>query len=193
VAVIVRSWVVASVKNPVATNCRWVPFAMDGVAGVTAIDTSVALVTLRVVLPLMVPRVAEMTVVPAATALARPSDPVALEMVAVAGVADAQVTAAVRSCVVASLYVPVATKRSLVPLAIDGVAGVTAIETSVAAVTVSVVFPATVPMLAEMTVVPTATLEARPFEPAALEMVAVAPVADAQVAVADRFCVVPSV
>ena len=86
-----------------------VPFAIDGVAGVTAIDTSVAAVTVRVVLPLIAPLVAEMTVVPAATLVARPAEPAAFEMVAVAAVAEAQVTMAVRFCVVPSPYVPVAT------------------------------------------------------------------------------------
>ena len=66
-----------------------VPFAIDGVAGVTAIDASVAAVTVSVVLPLTAPLVAEMTVVPAATPVARPADPAALEIVAVAVVADA--------------------------------------------------------------------------------------------------------
>ena len=81
---------------PVATNCCVVLFAIDGVAGVTEIDTSVAAVTVSVVLPLIPPVAAEMTVVPAATLVARPCEPAALEIVAVAGVADVQVTVAVR-------------------------------------------------------------------------------------------------
>jgi hypothetical protein len=155
-------------------------------------DTSVAFVTVSVVFPLTAPLVAEMTVVPAATLVARPFDPAALEMLAVAGVADAHVTVAVRFCVVASLYVPVATNCCCVPLAIVGVAGVTAIDTSVAAVTVSVVLPLTAPLVAETTVVPSATALVRPFDPAALEIVAVAGVADAHVTVAVRFCFVAS-
>lgn len=79
------------------------PFAIVDVIGVTAIDTSVAAVTVSVVVPLMVPLVAEITVVPSATALARPRvASLAVEIVAVAGVADAQVAVAVRFCVVAS-------------------------------------------------------------------------------------------
>jgi hypothetical protein len=62
-------------------------------------------------------------------------------------------------------------------------------ETSEAGSTASVVFPVTVPEVAEMVVVPTATVVARP--PAA--MVAVAVLDDAQVAEAVRFCVEPSV
>ena len=109
---------------------------------------------------------------------------------AVAAVAEAHVTMAVRFCVVPSLYVPVATNCCLVPFAIDGVAGVTAIDTSVAAVTVSVVMPLTAPLVAEMTVVPAATAMANPFEPAASEIVAVVAVADAHVADVVRSCVV---
>jgi hypothetical protein len=71
-------------------------FAIDGIAGVTEIDTSVAAVTVSVVLPLIAPVAAEMTVIPAATLVARPFEPAALEIVAVAGVADAQVTVLVR-------------------------------------------------------------------------------------------------
>jgi hypothetical protein len=54
-------------------------------------------------MPLTVPLVAETTVVPAATLLARPREPAALEMVAVAVVADAHVTVVVSTWVVVSL------------------------------------------------------------------------------------------
>jgi len=57
---------------PVAVNCSVVPFAIEGFAGVTAIDTSVAAVTVRVVEPLMPPDVASILLVPAATAVANP-------------------------------------------------------------------------------------------------------------------------
>jgi hypothetical protein len=79
--------------------------------------------------------------------------------------------------------VPVATNCCVVAFAIDGVAGVTEIAVRTAAVTVSVVLPLMVPLFAEMIVVPTATLLARPFEPAAFEIVAVATVAESHVAV----------
>ena len=83
---------------PTAVNCCWVPFAIDGRAGVTASETRLAPVTVSVVLPLTAPSAAEMTEVPAATAVARP----AAEIVAVAVVADAHVTVVVRSLVVPS-------------------------------------------------------------------------------------------
>src|SRR5207248_492435 len=98
-------------------------------------------------------------VVPTVAALARPAEPAALEIDATVGVAELQATASVRSCVLPSVKVPVAVNWREVPLAIVGVVGVTAIETSVAAVTVSVVVP---PMVAEIVVAPTATPVARP-------------------------------
>ena len=80
----------------------------------------------------------------------------------------------------------------MAPVPIDGAAGVTAIETSTAfdvgpgAVTVSVVIPVTVPLIAEIVVVPMATAVARP--PGAI--VAVAVDTEVHVAVADRSLVV---
>ena len=77
-------------------------------------------------------------------------------------------------------------------MAIDGVAGVTAIETNFAGVTVSVVLPFTAPSVAEIVEVPSAMAVARPFEPAALEIVAIVVVADAHVTASVRVCVVES-
>jgi hypothetical protein len=89
-------------------------------------ESSLAAVTVNVVLPLMVPLVAEIAVVPGATATARP----AFEIVAVAAVADAHVTVLDTSIVVLSLNVPVATNCCWAPFAIDGNEGVTAIDIS---------------------------------------------------------------
>jgi hypothetical protein len=185
VAEAVRFCVVPSVYVPVAVNCCVSPFATLGFAGVTAMDVSAAAATVSVVLPVMLPEVAEIVVVPVATAVARP--PTA--MVAVAVLDDAQVTVPVRFWVEPSVYVPVALNCCVSPFATLGFAGVTAIEVSAADATVSVVLPTTVPEVAEMVLVPAATVVARP--PAA--MVAVAVLDDAQVAEAVRFCVVPSV
>ena len=82
-----------------AVNCWVVPAAIEGVAGLTAMLTRVAALTVRVVLPLTSPSVAPMLLVPTASPVARPP---AL-MVATAGVAEAQPTEPVRSAVVASL------------------------------------------------------------------------------------------
>jgi hypothetical protein len=95
---------------------------------VTAIETSVEPVTVSIVEPITPPLVAVIIVLPGATAVARP----AVEMVAVAVMLEAQVTDAVMSLVVASLYVAVAVNCWVVPFAIDMFVGVIAIELSVA-------------------------------------------------------------
>ena len=85
---------------PVAVNCWVVFFAIDIIAGVTAIDTRCAgAFTVRVVEPEIAPLVAEIAVVPAATPVARPE----VEIVAVAVVDEAQVAEAEMSFVVLSL------------------------------------------------------------------------------------------
>ena len=122
---------------PVAVNCCVVPFTIVGFAGVTAIDTSVAGVTVNTVEPEMAPEVALIVEVPAATPVASPP---AL-IVAVAVVAELHVTLPVMFAVLLSEYVPVAVNCCVVPFTIDGFAGVTAIDTSVAGVTVSMVEP----------------------------------------------------
>ena len=76
---------------------------MEGVAGVTAMETRVAAVTVKVVELEIVPRVALMVVLPALTPEARPSLAAALEMLATAGADEAQVTLVVKSWVVLSL------------------------------------------------------------------------------------------
>src|SRR5437773_161661 len=111
-------------------------------------------------------------VVPAATDVARPFDPLPLLIVATPGVDELQVTWVVRSCVVLSLKVPVAVNCRVVPFAMLGFVGVTAIEVRVAAVTVSVVFPETSPKVAVIVVGPAAAADvATPCEPAALLVV----------------------
>ena len=70
--------------------------------GVTARDTSVAGVTLRVVEAERLPEVAVTVVEPAATEVATPLKPAALLIVAAAVLEEFQVTAAVRSWVVPS-------------------------------------------------------------------------------------------
>jgi hypothetical protein len=81
---------------------------MLGLAGVTARDTSVAGVTVRVVDPERPPDVAVMVVEPAFTEVASPMDPDAMLMVATEAADELQVADVVRSCVVPSEYVPVA-------------------------------------------------------------------------------------
>jgi len=71
-AVLVMSCVLLSLKVPVAVNCFVVPIDMLELAGVTAIDTSVAALTVSDALPVTVPEIALIVVVPVPTAVARP-------------------------------------------------------------------------------------------------------------------------
>jgi hypothetical protein len=184
VTVDVRFCVVPSLKVPVAVNCCVAPLAIDGFAGVTAIDCNVAAFTVSKVEPLIDDDVAVMVEVPMPAPVARP----AALIVAVVVVPDDQVTVDVRFCVVPSLNVPVAVNCCVAPLAIDGFAGVTAIDCSVAAVTVRTVEPLIAPEVAVIVEFPTPAPVARP---AAL-IVAVVVVPEDQVTLDVRFCVVPS-
>ena len=76
--------------------------AMLGLAGVTAMDTSVAVVTVSVVDPDIPPDVAVTVVEPAAAEVANPLEPAALLIVAAPVFDELQVAAVVRSCVVPS-------------------------------------------------------------------------------------------
>ena len=180
----VRFCVEPSLNVPVAVNCCVAPLAIDGFAGVTAIDCSVAAVTVSKVEPLIDDDVAVTVEVPTPAALARPE---AL-IVAVVVVPEDQVTLEVRFCVVPSLNVPVAVNCCVAPLAIDGFAGVTAIDCSVAAVTVSAVEPLIDDDVAVIVDVPTPAPVARP----AAVIVATGVVPELHVTVLVRFCVVPS-
>jgi hypothetical protein len=70
-----------------------------------------------------------------------------------------------------------------------GFGGVTAIEESVATVTVSAVEPVTPDAAAEIVVVPIARAVANPCEPAAFEMLATEVFEDVQVTDVVKFCV----
>ena len=171
--------VVPSLNVPVAVNCCVAPLAIDGFAGVTAIDCSVAAVTVSKVEPLIEDDVAVIVELPTPAPVARP----AALIVAVVVVPEDQVTVDVKFCVVPSLNVPVAVNCCVAPLAIDGFAGVTAIDCRVAAVTVRVVEPLIAPDVALIVEVPTPAPVARP---AAL-IVAVVVVPDDHVTVLVRF------
>ena len=82
-------------------NCCVGPLAIDGLAGVTAIDCSVGAVTVSTSAGEVTPlRLAVMLLVPTATPVASP--PLAV-IVATVVVADFQVTEPVRFCVLLSL------------------------------------------------------------------------------------------
>src|ERR1700735_1146437 len=178
---LVRFCVELSENVPVAVNCCFAPALIEGLAGVTAIDTSVAAVTVRVVEPLIAPETALIVLVPGATPVAIPP----VVMVATPVVAELQVTELVRFCVELSENVPVAVNCCFAPALIEGLAGVTAIDTSVAAVTVRVVEPLIAPETALIVLVPVATPVAIP----PVVMVATPVVAELQVTELVRFCV----
>ena len=152
----------------------------------TAIDCSVAAVTVSVAELLVTdPDVALIVVLPTPAPVARPE---AL-MVATVVADELHVAVLVRFCVLPSLYVPVAVNCCVAPFAIDGAAGVTAIDCSVAAVPVRVaMFDVTLLSVAVMFVEPTPVTVARP--PAAI--VAAAVFEDVHVTCVVKFCVVLS-
>jgi hypothetical protein len=175
---------VPSEYEPIAVNWIVNPAGMDGFIGVTAMDCSVAAVTVSVVFPDALPEVAMMTDDPTATPVAIPlTATVAAEVVA-----DDHVTDDVIFREVPSEYLPVAVNWSISPAGMDGFRGVTVIDCSVAAVTVSVVLPEMPSEVALMTDDPTLTLEARPVA----ETVATEVVPDDQVAEDEIFREVPS-
>lgn len=85
-------------------------------------------------------------------------------IVATAALEEPQRTLAVMSCVLLSLNVPVAVNWRVVSGLMLELAGVTAIETSVAAVTVRDAVPLTAPEVAVMVAVPVPVLVASPEE-----------------------------
>jgi len=183
----VRSWLVLSDMIPVAVNCRVVPTAMLGFVGAIWIDDSVAGVTVRVVLSEIVPDVAEMTVEPAAKAVARPLEPAVLLTEATVVSLELQVTDAVMSWVVLSKKIPVAVNCLVVPSPMLGFVGVTWIDTSGVVVTVSLVLPEIPPNAAVIVLEPAATAVAIPLEPAVLLTVAAAVEEELQVTVVEMF------
>jgi len=168
VTVVVRFCVEPSEYVPVAVNCCVLPMAMLGLVGVIATETSVAGFTVSVVDPDRVPDVAVIVVEPAATGVASPIEPAVLLIPAMDDDDELQVTAVVRFCVEPSEYVPVAVNCCVLPMAMLGLVGVIATETSVAGFTISVVDPDRVPDVAVIVVEPAAAAVTSPIEPAVL-------------------------
>src|SRR5579859_5479444 len=116
---------------------------MDAAGGLIAIVSRTAGVTVSEALAAtwVAGSVATIVVEPVAAVEARPWLPGAFDTVATAALLELQVTAAVRSCVVASVNVPVAWNGCGKPSATLAVGGVTDRVASAAAVTVSVAVP----------------------------------------------------
>jgi hypothetical protein len=92
-----------SEKVPVAVNCTVVPATIELLLGVTATETRVGAVTLRLVDPITEASLAEIVVVcPEVTPVARPVAPT----VATDVLEEIHVTVLVRSCVLLSEKVP---------------------------------------------------------------------------------------
>ena len=162
-------------------------------AGITAIDTRVAGVTVKLAEPVALPRAAAIVTDPWLSAVARPLEFDALLIEATLVSEELQVTKLVKICVELSVYVPVALNCWFVPLAMLGFAGVTLIETSVAGVTVNPVEPDTLPVAAVMMTDPALTPIARPWESSALLTAATAVLEEVHATEAVRFCVELSV
>ena len=105
----------------------------------STIDVRVAFATVRPVVPLVVPDVA-IIVIGAVVVLSAVANPVA-EMVTSVAFEDDHVAVGVRFWVELSLYVPVAVNCVRVPTGTVSFAGVTAIDSSTGAVTVSEATP----------------------------------------------------
>src|ERR1019366_7321438 len=146
------------------------------------IEFSVAATTDSGVFPLTVPSDDVAVIVIAVLLIVRAVTNPPTEIVATAVFDDVHAAVAVRSCVDLSLYVPVAVNCVRVPRGTEAFAGVTAIDSSTGAVTVSAAFPATPFRVAEMVVDPCFKVVADP--PAAIVATVVSD--EAHVAVAVR-------
>ena len=135
-----------------------VPSARDGFAGVTVMATSTGAPTVSDAEPLRPAYAAVTEDVPVVNPIASPE----LVTLITVGAELVHVAEAVKSCVVSSLNVPVATNCWLVPSGIVAVAGVIAIETTTAPVTLRVVELEMELEVAEMVTVPGPELVARP-------------------------------
>ena len=151
-----------------AVNCCGAPFATEGFAGVTAIETNVGAVTVSRVVPLTLPTAALIVVGPGVRVVAPPAPLIVATLVA----EELHIAVAVKSAVVLSPYVPVAVNCCGVPFVTEGFAGVTAIEISVGPLTVSSVVPLTLPMAAVIVVGPEARVVAAPVALIAATVVA---------------------
>lgn len=178
------SCVLVSLKVPVAVNCFVVPMAMLGLAGITAIETRAALVTVSEVEPLTAPDVAVMVAVPGPVLVARPE-----ALTEATLMLDEDHATEGSCCVLPSSKSPVAVNCCAVPSAMEEFAGVTEIESRWAATTVSEAVSLTVPTVAVIVIVPVPTVVARPL----LSMVATVVSDELHVTPVERSCEEPSV
>jgi hypothetical protein len=183
--VFVMFWLLPSVKVPVAVNCCVVPSGICGIAGVMAIETSAAGVTLKVVKPLVEPAVAVTLALPWLTLVAKPwPSTVAMLLSAELHLADV-----VKSSVLPSLYVPVALSCFVVPKAKEGFEGVIAIESNTGGTTLRLAEAVIEPEAAVMVALPVVAVVASPL------LLTPATLGDEELQLMElvRFCVLASV
>jgi hypothetical protein len=183
VTVVVMSWVLLSLKVPVAVNCLVVPTAVLEFAGVMAIDTRVAAVTVSDAVPLTVPDAAVIVVVPVPVLVANP-----VASMLATEVEEEDHAIEVSNWTLPSSKLPTAVNWWAVPSAMDGIAGLTAMETRCAGTTVNVLVSLNAPTVAVMVVEPAATVVAKP-EPL---IVAAAVDEEAQLTPLDKSWLLPS-
>ena len=135
-------------------NCCVLPNGIVGASGLIAIDTTAAGVTANVAVALTDPELIPIVVVPVPSVVANPAVFVVLLIVATAALLDVQCPDCVTSCVVPSVYVPVAVNCGVNPTGTLVLAGLIVIDTNAAAVTVNPVDPLTPPTVALMFAVP---------------------------------------
>src|SRR5512141_2248107 len=97
--------------DAVAVNCWLDPTEILGLTGVTTIAASVALITVRVVLPVMPPNLAVMVAEPTPTPVASPLEFDALLMTATVAADEIQVAAVITTCTEISKNIPVSTNN----------------------------------------------------------------------------------
>ena len=187
---VVRSWVLLSEYVPVALKCSITPFVIVGLAGVTLSEVRVD-DTVSIVDPEIPFRAAWIVAFPGPTLVANPFRPTVLLIVATVEGEELHVTALVRSCVLLSVYVPVALNCSVAPCVIVGFAGVTLSEVRVDD-TVSIVDPEIPFRAAWIVAFPGPTLVANPFRPTVLLIVATVEGEELHVTALVRSCVLLS-
>jgi hypothetical protein len=156
-ALLVMSWVLASLKVPLAVNCCREPTGSDRLTGATVMDRITAEVTVTTVLPVMEPETADMVVVPVVRVVANP----VLSTVAIAR-SDEFHTASEMFWVLPSVNSPSAVNCAVFPMAKDGTEGLTDIETRAAGSTVNVVVPVTAAEVALSVTLPALRVVATP-------------------------------
>jgi hypothetical protein len=141
VTLVVMSFVLKSVKYPVAVNCCVVPRTIVDEAGVIIMEVRAAGVTVRFALAETEPEPAVIVTVPTPAEVTSPIVGGFMLTVATVASEEAHATEPVKSCELPSLNVPVAVNCCVVPRGIEGVDGATVNEVSTAGVTWTVVVP----------------------------------------------------